>query len=1348
MLTFSLLLGTLLTLFAGLPARAVGPNMAGPQVQQCDGTFKTGTTTRKASPRIRVPIQTDEGLRVGAQPASYRANAGLGLWRFNGTYTKVQDANCVNDGLTRIMSWHYEQTDAEGGVKATMGRCTYAATALLQYADSCGPSGTGPCTSRCSDDYNQTCTWDWECGSWNCVALRCSNGVACNTDDVYYSDCAGDHVAPSPMPLNAGLPGYTPQITPLPLASCGTSSRTMETAAANPSFPAGYYNEGLNLDGAHYLVLETTTALMLGPHYSLSAWIRTSSLGQQVILSHDDGGKYWGFGVNNGALERFDSREAAGNQTRSVGSGFADGNWHHVAAVRWDNDSWKIFKDGRLEGTTAAAAALYFPTGFDASAFIGSRNGGTRFTGDIDDLRIWRYAMTDDEVASEYNSTLHRFSSDGGTSYSYVFRSPATTAYVPAASDDTTLTVYYEPPVQPNITTQHRYGFIAQDNNGEVTSFPIYYVSVDQTPPAKPVLTGTAQAVNAIEWTWSTPASICGPPEYAAYYTLINPSNNTAITSVFDPTLSITESYGGEPPNQLHGRVLSATDSFGTSPLSDGATAYTTAGQPTGLAATAISTASTVFVWSNQTNPSYTRQELQYTATAGFGGTLVTLAAISDDFTGSSRAVSGLQSGTTYYARVRSKNGRQTDNYGTVFTDYTTLDFTTMPPPPVLTGTPLSTGSVRWDWTSVSGAFGYKLYSSTDGLMLDTPVLTFSSATLSTNTAYGASVEAYGRYGTSGPRSALMWAFTLATSPVSVALTAVSTNEVTVAWSSNGNSPQTYYEVVTATNAAFERALSTTGVIGTSAVIGDLFPLTTYYFRVRTVSGGGVPTPFVPQTPLKATTYPNPNVGVSSGPASPYALQPDLAGAWHFDEGSGTAAADASLTANNGLLTCLTAACSSTPTFTTGPSSLGSAVSFPGLPDSLVRIPANAAYDFAGDVTVSAWVKPATVSQSNGAGILTKGIGGSEDFSLDVYSGRYRFMFLGSRTVSSTMSVTAGAWAHVTGVYSSVSGGTLNIYVNGVLSASTSGLGGRPWTATPATIGNRQSGAGSFDLSFAGVVDEARIYRYAMSDAQVLADYRASLPGLYTPPPPVTGVQLELPPNAFTTGQAFIFVSPDPVYQPVRPGVNLIESGLTVMPTGQRFIKDSLVEIVPIIDGVPYAGLLGSAATVYLSYDDADGDGVLDGTAPPIHASTLRAYVFEPSVMRWAPLPTTPDLDRSRVAALTPHFSVFGLFGAQVYGNSLSEVRVFPIPWQIRSGGRFDAGNLVFDRLPTDGIIRIYSLAGEKIVELSFGPSGQGRALWNGNNFAGTPAASGVYLAHVKSATDGAERIMKFVVER
>ena len=179
----------------------------------------------------------------------------------------------------------------------------------------------------------------------------------------------------------------------------------------------------------------------------------------------------------------------------------------------------------------------------------------------------------------------------------------------------------------------------------------------------------------------------------------------------------------------------------------------------------------------------------------------------------------------------------------------------------------------------------------------------------------------------------------------------------------------------------------------------------------------------------------------------------------------------------------------------------------------------------------------------------------------------------------------------------------------------------------------------------------------------------------------------------------------------------------------------------------PFVGNLGSSATLSLPYADTGGLGLVDGTNPPIPASSLTVYTLDAAVTRWVLLPTIVDGINRRVSALTPHFSVFALFGTSGVGSTLAQVRLYPNPWKVGAGGRFDAPALTFDNLPVQGFIRIFNLSGQRLIELPFSAINSGKLVWNGNNAYGRPAASGVYFADVQP--DGQGRIViKFAIER
>jgi hypothetical protein len=177
-----------------------------------------------------------------------------------------------------------------------------------------------------------------------------------------------------------------------------------------------------------------------------------------------------------------------------------------------------------------------------------------------------------------------------------------------------------------------------------------------------------------------------------------------------------------------------------------------------------------------------------------------------------------------------------------------------------------------------------------------------------------------------------------------------------------------------------------------------------------------------------------------------------------------------------------------------------------------------------GELSVEAWVNSTNGAQVNGAGIVAKGYGnGGEQFDLDLYGGDFRFFVRdasgGVHGPTSTFASTVGQWYHVVGVYDGANGAA-HLYVNGVDVADTTGIasGIGLFTATTTntllpqaayvSIGARASGEAQtyYDLQFQGEVDDVALYNYALTSAQVAADYHAGTVGggvSFTNPPPI-----------------------------------------------------------------------------------------------------------------------------------------------------------------------------------------------------------------------------------------------------
>lgn len=75
-----------------------------------------------------------------------------------------------------------------------------------------------------------------------------------------------------------------------------------------------------------------------------------------------------------------------------------DGKWHHLLASR-SQDQLKLYLDGRLIGSLEGVD-LEFPLGGDFY-YLGrdSRSGATGLNGQLDDVRLWKRTLTDEEIA-------------------------------------------------------------------------------------------------------------------------------------------------------------------------------------------------------------------------------------------------------------------------------------------------------------------------------------------------------------------------------------------------------------------------------------------------------------------------------------------------------------------------------------------------------------------------------------------------------------------------------------------------------------------------------------------------------------------------------------------------------------------------------------------------------------------------------------------------------------------------------------------------------------------------------------------------------------------------------------
>jgi len=203
---------------------------------------------------------------------------------------------------------------------------------------------------------------------------------------------------------------------------------------------------------------------------------------------------------------------------------------------------------------------------------------------------------------------------------------------------------------------------------------------------------------------------------------------------------------------------------------------------------------------------------------------------------------------------------------------------------------------------------------------------------------------------------------------------------------------------------------------------------------------------------------------------------------WKLDETSGREVADASGNGNIGKIL------NGQPRWQASGGKIGGALLFDGKGD-WVHVANESNFDFTGEVTVAAWIKVNRFDKEWQA-IVTKGDSAwrlqrhqdtdAIEFActgLQVPSGSPYGGLYGNKAVND------GKWHHVAGIYD---GEKMYIYIDGVVDVSQSASGAIATNDHPVYIGENAEMTGRF---WNGLIDDVRVYNYALSEGQITALY-------------------------------------------------------------------------------------------------------------------------------------------------------------------------------------------------------------------------------------------------------------------
>jgi hypothetical protein len=239
------------------------------------------------------------------------------------------------------------------------------------------------------------------------------------------------------------------------------------------------------------------------------------------------------------------------------------------------------------------------------------------------------------------------------------------------------------------------------------------------------------------------------------------------------------------------------------------------------------------------------------------------------------------------------------------------------------------------------------------------------------------------------------------------------------------------------------------------------------------------------------------------------------------------------------------------------------------------------------------------------------------------------------------------------------------------------------------------------------------------------------------------GVSLSLPID--TVGDyAAILSSKDPLNSPLRVDPKIVaEANRKARETSPYRIPVVLREMTAFDSQGRTITRLSKAAQLTLG---THGDAAASATtSAQIQPNSLSLWTLDEEHHLWLKVPGGQVLpDGTGITASISSFGVFALLGQAL--ESTTDVFVFPVPWrphgpQAGNGsgqtGTIDGG-ITFGNLPSECKIRIFTLSGEQMRELSHSniTGTIARETWDAKTMHGEPVASGVYFWRVESGTD------------
>ncbi len=185
----------------------------------------------------------------------------------------------------------------------------------------------------------------------------------------------------------------------------GTAGDNTSTSTMWSNGATGKLNGSMDFDGNDDYVdigsalLSTTDS---SQPYSGFAWIKTTDTDGVVISQYTAAsGVRFGIRVENGNVVYWKGGSDIAISSQDVN----DGNWHHIGFIKEASQVVKLYIDGQEDGS-GSDTDVFSSTNFEIGRFAAAT---TPYDGLIDEVKVWNYALTPEDVKKEYNGSFGVF---------------------------------------------------------------------------------------------------------------------------------------------------------------------------------------------------------------------------------------------------------------------------------------------------------------------------------------------------------------------------------------------------------------------------------------------------------------------------------------------------------------------------------------------------------------------------------------------------------------------------------------------------------------------------------------------------------------------------------------------------------------------------------------------------------------------------------------------------------------------------------------------------------------------------------------------------------------------------